>query len=839
MKPPKHLTHIEPLEDRIAPALILNPYTVTYQDQTGGTAVVRISKPLFTNATAAGKILQFTSSSSSSTLVTETYTGNTTAEYLANINLEGTNGPLTAASGMNISVTVLPQVGVGTSLSVDVGAISAANFGAGDQVSDNINLGSIYIQGNLGSIAAGASNYFFTPAVKSLTVQSMTSPVVSEVLGPIGSMDVQQDFSANLTVIGYQFGSIGKLTIGGALTVNSAGDGGSGEIQFTGSIGSAKIGQIIGGSGNNSGALVGFSNFPTRIGSLTVTGVAGGTDAIIGGSGQFTGYVFAESGIGKVSVNGNIDGSAGGANSGEIKGRLGAVNITGDLGGGAGVESGAVFGAFLDPSGNNILTSIGNITVGGSLMGGTAGSTGSGTAVTGYSGVISAASAHNITVGGSLVGGTLSSTSQDGSTSGAIVVDSVSNLIIVGNVTGGSGDNSGIITTQPGATAAHYGNVLISGDVTGSSGTASGAVFLDGSYTNLLSNLRVGGSVIGGIGTQSGYIDATGSHTNYIFGIPVSTTSATGTIANLHIGGSLTGGAGTESGYIHANTNINTLSLTGNLTGGAANNAGEIYAQGTLGKALVGGNLVGGTISDSSGPLFASGFIEAKTISSLEIKGTVTSGSNSGTGGIADSGAISATQNIVSLAIDGAVTGTAANPVLVSALQGTRVGKTDLAISSLTFQGNVSYLDVLAGYSPASVTTAAAAPLGTPTDGTAQIGTVTFAANLSATNVAAGVTGISNGTKYPPDGQFGTKSDAAIATGGVKGLYSSIAKILVEGTTAGDSTSGDSFGFVAQNVVTVALGNPPVYANLNSGPDNDFLFPVSGNLYVNEVPPPA
>jgi len=188
MKPPKHLTHIEPLEDRIAPALILNPYTVTYQDANGDTAVVKISKPLFTNATTAGNILQFTTTVSKATL---TFTDNNTPESLSNINLLAR----TDATGLNISVTVLPQVGVGN-LEVDVGSINAANFNTPNQVSENIDLGSIYIQGNLGYITAGASNYFFTPSIQSLTVQSMTTPDASTVLGPIGSLSVKGNFNA-------------------------------------------------------------------------------------------------------------------------------------------------------------------------------------------------------------------------------------------------------------------------------------------------------------------------------------------------------------------------------------------------------------------------------------------------------------------------------------------------------------------------------------------------------------------------------------------------------------------------------------------------------------------
>src|SRR5271156_1090204 len=96
----KHLSLIEPLEDRIAPAMILSPYTVTFQDGSGDTAVIRISKPLFKTVKSANKYLQWVDNNGNS--ITETYTGNGTAENLSEIDLLG----VTAAQGMNISVKV-------------------------------------------------------------------------------------------------------------------------------------------------------------------------------------------------------------------------------------------------------------------------------------------------------------------------------------------------------------------------------------------------------------------------------------------------------------------------------------------------------------------------------------------------------------------------------------------------------------------------------------------------------------------------------------------------------------------------------------------------------------
>jgi hypothetical protein len=792
MKPAKHLTFIESLEARIAPALIINPYTVTYQDENGDTAVIKISKPLFTSATAAGNILKF-ADASNSTYIQESFTGNGTSEFLNTVNLLGR----TDASGMNISVTVLPQVGVGN-LTVGVGSIQAATINTGTlQVTQNIDLGAINIQGNLGSINAGATDYYFIPSVKSITVESMTTDAQSYVLGPIGSLNVQHDFTANLTVAGYQFGNIGKLSIGGNLTGDAAGDANTGQITWTGTLGSAVIGNIVGGAANNTGELIGSTTNPSHLGSLTVTG------SIQGGAGQYSGVVFANSSIGSINVASDVAGSSG-ADSAYIIGPIGTVKIGGSLKGGSGSNSGEIFSQIYS---TGAATAIGSVTIGGDIRGGPAGSTGT----PGNSGIISATTARSITVGGSLIGGGDTNTAGDGDTSGVIMVNSVQNLVIVGNVTGGSGANSGLITSQGNSSLTSYGNIFISGDVTGGSGALSGAIDLTASDQFTLAGGFVAGSA---------------------------------NLSNLHIGGSVIGSSGGNSGYINVSAptgnvaKLSTLSIGGNVVGGTATSTGEIFTTGTLGKGVINGNITGGTL-DTTTALADVGYLEAKTITSLEVKGSITAGTNTGAGGsVADSGAIRAAQNIVSLTIDGAVTGTDTNPVIISAAKGPgTTAKTDLAIAGLTFQKNVSYLDVLAGYSPPNTGTYVTAPLGNTVDSTAQIGTVTFAGNLAATNVVAGVVGVSK-TGYPPYGQFGTAADKAIpfTTGGTSGLHSSIAQIIIAGTATGDSTSGDSFGFVAQEVAIVEVGGPPPL-DLTPGANNDHLIPVGGNLVVNEVPP--
>jgi hypothetical protein len=786
----KHHTLIEPLEDRIAPATILNPYTVTFQETNGDTAIVKISKPLFKSAPAAGNILNFTTSDGS----VETFGGNSVGESLSQINLLGNR----AAQDMNISVKVIHEVGFGNP-EVDVGSILAANFTVPFQVSENIDLGSIYIQGNLGYIWAGDN--FSTPAIKSLTVQSMALAVnslgqanQSDVLGPILNLDVKGNFNANLDVIGYQYGTINKLVIGGALAGDAAGDPGSGVIQFTGHIGSATIGSIAGSTAAPSltsssnlnvdtGELVGSPANSSQIGSLHVLG------SITGGAGQDSGRVFAEISIRKVTVGGSVIGGAG-QDAGEIAGPLGTVAIAGGVTGGSGQSSGVILGQSLIGGGTTPVSErIGRVTIGGDLAGGSGLNSGN------VAGLLGA-----VTVKGSLTGGA-------GIGSGAILSQRVETFQIFGSPT---------TVTIPEA----MGAVVIGGNVVG--GSAGTAAFAGSGSAAATAAVPGDSGVIEGLST-------TGIH---IFGSLIG--GAAGTAVNGN--GTLTQTADT-SGAILVNS-IPSLLIGGNVTGGTGNNSGEIIATGALGTAAINGNLTGSQMIDSATAVVNSGYIQAGQINALDIKGSVIAGLNSG-GKIANSGAIRSSRDIVSLTIGGDVTGTKSNPVVISAQQGVpHPGSLlpDLAIRSVTIGGNATWLDLLAGYGPTvsttsgSVTNPAGAPLGTPLDGSAQIDLVKIVGNLAASNIVAGAQPDSNG-------QFGTAGDMAIATKTVFAVQSQIASVIVGGTATGDSTMGDNFGIVSEVLgsVTVMGG-----ANLATGLHAGTPKAVDGtNLFLLEVPNPT
>jgi hypothetical protein len=797
----KHLTYIEPLEDRIAPATIISPYVVTYQDTNGDTAVVSISKPLFKSPALAANILVFTTTSNTTDTA---FDGNSAEETLTTINLLGR----TDAQDMSISVKEIPQLQLGSLNSgVDVGGIQAANFTVTQGVTQNIDLGNITIQGNLGFINVGDN--FSTPALKSLTVQSMVPEIqgISEqsiVLGPILKMNVQGDFTENMEVVGFQFGVINNLTIGGTLGADSSGDANTGIIQFTGKIGKATLGNMV-GTVMNSGEIFGSLGIASKIGSVHVLG------SITGGSGADSGRIFANSTIGSVTVDGNVTGGTG-QDSGEISGLLGTVVINGNLTGGAAgasgtTNSGAIISRTINGSSDSILGTLGSVTIGGNVTGGGIVD----------SGIIQGALG-NVIIKGNLVGGSAATSGEILSQTTILVGSTPTNLpaavgsvVILGNVTGGTAADSGVVD------ASSAKSITIGGSLTGSSAAVdSNAAIL----VNSVTSLTISGDVVGGAGTNSGAIEGLSGTSNY---------------GSILIKGGVTGGSGNDSGVILVN-NVKSLSLGKSLTGGTGSNSGAIEPQdkpspSSFGSISIGGNLTGSTAISTMNGVSGSGLIEAGHIQSLAIAGNVTSGAITGGGTLTNSGAIRSTGEIGTLTIGGNITGTQAEPVMISAAHGvisTRTPAVDLAINTIAIgstahPSTVSWLDILAGYDGSNVSTSA---LGAAVDGSAQINSINLTGSLASSNIVAGALA---GT----DGKFGTVDDGPITTKLAPGAKSSIASVIISQTATGDGNIADNFGIVAESIakVTVAGG-----ANLATGLAAGTPSAVGGsNLFLLEV----
>jgi hypothetical protein len=799
---------IEPLEDRIAPAGVTvapNGRSATYTDSTGDKVSVTTTKGKFSSS-------QFT------------FDPNTPGQ-LMELALTGHSD----FNGANILFTVLPAPG--GSAGVNIGYIDATN----------LSLGSVTVPGDLGRIDVGGGASAM--ALGKLTVSSLGAEgnvtqggpngtfgvsTLSNITGTVGVIDVQgnvdgavfaQDFKTRPAT-----GNIKQLNIGGSLDGNTS--TGSGEIAFTGTLGSLVIGGgIEGGSQNFFGSVRGFYAELSRIGSVTVEGSVPddpnpnpipslpGT-SILGGAGGLSGGISAVN-IGSVYIAGDVFGGTGIA-SGEIQagdylhnvtiagsliggnftqgnpsqassagvifgGRIGSLLIEKNLYGGSGLNSGEVVSTGL----------IQNVTVLGDVAGGSAGSP----TVTGLSGVIHGQSVGSVVIGGSLIGGNLVSgdANQAGSEGGAILSDTTIGSVYIGKqVIGGTGPLSGIVST----TAGGVGKLVI-----GALDATSGAM--------------ADSSIIGGAGASSGAL---------LIG---------GTLGQAALTHGLAGGAGANSGLISVNGPVNSLAILGSVTGGTGNNTGTISVFGLLKSASITGDIAGS--SSGSTMLTNTGYIQADGIGTLTVGGGLIAGT-AGAGGIDTSGAIRSTAAIGSLTL-GSIIGNSTNPAVISAVGAANLtgsATTDVAIHSLAVKGSVTYADILAGYD--TDTQGGTQPLGTGVNADAQIDTVTIGGNLTATNIIAGA--------GPGTTGFGTAGSTGLSGAGVTDLpsiISKISKVIIAGTIDPTADAGDSYGIAARYIGSVSVNGSPVA--LLPGPGNDTFatgkdiqLPAStGDVFLYEV----
>lgn len=672
---------IEPLEDRIAPATLVNPFTVTFKDGNGDIAVIKTSKAVFQNAAIANQILGFTTGSVNGS--------NAVAQDLSFIDFTGTG--LSAgdaariqalAAKTDLTVKVLPRAG-SANLPVNVGYIKAADFNFGQfQVTNNIDLGVVTIDGNLERIDVGDS--FVDPAVRALNVGSMVNTAAggfftSHFLGGAAAIHVSGDVDgASLQMLGSQFGNIGKLRIDGALKGES-GDY-TGQVIFSGSLGSAVIGQIIGGAGDSSGALAGISS-PARqssIGSVQVIGSADGSTRgdVIGGAGSNAGIITAPV-IGSAVVHGSVTG-------------------------GEGTGSGGIYGS----------TRIGIVNIGHDVTGGTAGTA----SVQGSSGAIVSANVGAIRIGGSLIGGNIADPQDAAHTangSGIITVSGTLGSLRIGHdVTGGTGATSGVIS------ATKLNSLNIAGSITGGDGANSGQ--LNGAA---LGNLFIGGNLEGGAGENSGHIAARSVFSSGFHLVP-------GAIASLHIGGNVQGGTGGGSGDVLVSGRLGTSVIGGGVLGGAGASDSALFKSGyieagVISNLTINGSVVAGTNSGAGNLVASSGSIRAtNVIGKLVIKGDLQGSTDAGAGGAVTHDAIISAAGALS-------------PIFGA--------KTDVAIHSISVLGNMDRAEILAGYSPPATAGAGISPRGTAANADAQINSVFIGKNLTAGSIVAGATAGADG----------------------------------------------------------------------------------------------
>ncbi len=281
---------------------------------------------------------------------------------------------------------------------------------------------------------------------------------------------------------------------------------------------------------------------------------------------------------------------------------------------------GNVRNAFVEITGavNMVDSSLGALTVGGSVLGGSTVAAGT-ISVVGNVGTVK--------VGGSLMGGTGSASGQIGSANGSMGAVTIGGDVIGGPDLGFSGYLFAKTT---------MGAVSIGGDLRGGGSSANGMKAEAGSittHTGGIASVKIGGSIIGGIGRLSGSINVSsdaGSH---------------GTLGPVTIGGSVFAGAGINSGSILAPGNIASVTIGGDLRGGAGALSGIITsAAGNIGLVKIGGDLRGGGGDDS-------GRVAGVDLAGVTVRGAMIGGAGK------RSAQIAATHSLTSVKIGGSLEG--------------------------------------------------------------------------------------------------------------------------------------------------------------------------------------
>jgi hypothetical protein len=426
---------VEVLEDRLAPAVLLNPTTVSYQDVDGDNVTVHVSKGTLTPAS----------------LTFDSAFGNSGPQQLRKVNLA-----VASFQGASLSVTATPSVAHGGDGFANVGQIYALG----------IDLGTVVVDGDLGEVTLGnpakAAN-----GMASLTVQSLgrfgmvtgATSAESDIQGGLGALQVHSDLvGVQLTCVGAA-GQIGQVSIGGSLLRGTGGF--EGGIHADGTIGAVTIrgdldggflyakgnmglvtlgGSLVGGAADESGTI----NTGGNLAGIHVGG------SVLGGAGSFSGYIHSEGNLGSVKIGGSLHGGDG-SESGEViaGGSLAGFACGGSLEGGNGDLSGLVVA-----KGN-----MGPVKIGGDLRAAAGNQSAE---------IRTHSSLASITVGGSVVGGSRSH-------SGAILVDgSLGPVNISGDLVGGSASGTGDLIGTGSISADRIARVLIGGSVIAGTDATSG-----------------------------------------------------------------------------------------------------------------------------------------------------------------------------------------------------------------------------------------------------------------------------------------------------------------------------------------------------------------------------
>lgn len=506
------------------------------------------------------------------------------------------------------------------------------------------------------------------------------------------------------------------------------------------------------------------------VGAVTVRG---SVDGILF---NVTGGSFA--GIQKLSIGGSLIGGDT-AESGRIAtaGGIGAVTVKGSILGGGGQQSGAIEAGGL----------IGKVAITGSIFGGK-----SDVPANERSGIVhSDTGITGVVLGGSLIGGTQQSSGVI-STSG-----NIGTVAILGSVRGGdAGTTSGAIVVGGNA-----GAIKITGDLLGGAAEHSGYVSIAGNAASI----SILGGLKGGAAFESGHITVG--------------TNATNTLTTLSILGDLKGSSGESSGAVTTTGAVKTATVRGSLLGGTGDGSGVLRSAGAVTTLNIIGSVIGGDLTaNATDALTESAYIEAARIQTLNIGGSIMTGTDyNPTAGLdlSDNATIRVLNDIGTLTVKGSILGNADAIALITA-RGQAVvvqnSTVDVAFGKVTVGGSVRFANVLAGFDTNDDLAAASV------NPNAQIGGVAVIGDWVASNLVAGAA-------FRTD--FADGNDT-LSAGGVDNpnIIATISNIQIGGMISGTATpTNDHFGFVAQKIGVFTMGAAKVSLPLNefAGDDNDPL----------------
>ncbi|MGV3533200.1 MAG: hypothetical protein ACO1QR_12580, partial [Chthoniobacteraceae bacterium] len=377
------------------------------------------------------------------------------------------------------------------------------------------------------------------------------------------------------------------------------------------------------------------------------------------------------------------------------------------------------------------------------------------------------------------------------------------------------------LTIHGGAEAKHgkVGSLVIEGFLRGGTAEASGHISVSGN----VSLLMIDQDVVGGSGADSGRIDIAGK------------------LTTMRIGGSIIGASGSQSGFIDVGTEIGAFFVGGDIQGGTGtDDCGRIFVEeGGIKAGVVAGHVLGGTEGNSNGGIRANGAVK-----SLVVRGDVWGDSGDGSGTLVadrfgtlvvegrlsggtgvNAGSIQSHGDIKTLVV-GEVFGHEDARATISAAGGVALGKTkDLAIGTLVFRGDVTGLDILAGYERVGGTGDRVEGV----NGNAQIGTVTALGAWTSSSIVAGVLDTGG------DG-FGNDNDQMIVESEDR-IIASIGKVIFKGAVTGSEAGLESYGITAEWVKKVTVDGEK--AALTKGPSADTVIvpgSVEPNFLIREVP---